>query len=83
MRVRACKEDGYRAAEGKRKPRVEMRRKQGIIERECGRRDVPTGGLSRCEFSSSHLGKLIGGGSILVGCQRELFCYTGDGIECA
>lgn len=27
--------------------------------------DVPTGGLRRCEFSSSHLGKLIGGESIV------------------
>lgn len=27
--------------------------------------DVPTGGLRRCEFSSSHLGKLIGGESIM------------------
>ena len=28
--------------------------------------DIPTGGFRRCEFSSSHLGKLIGGGSILT-----------------
>jgi hypothetical protein len=27
---------------------------------------LPTGGLRRCEFSSSHLGKLIGGGSIVL-----------------
>jgi hypothetical protein len=28
--------------------------------------DIPTGGFNKCEFSSSHFGKLIGGGNILA-----------------
>jgi hypothetical protein len=29
-------------------------------------KDIPTGGFNKCEFSSNHLGKLIGGGNILT-----------------
>jgi hypothetical protein len=43
--------------------------------------DVPTGGCSRCLFSSIHFGKLTAGGSILIDTSSDSTCSCrGDSI---